>query len=570
MKRQSFLKGSAVLMAMVLVTKLIGMIYKVPLTNMLGGTGMSCYSGAFAIFAPVFAAAAAGVPSAMSRLVSEQLALGRYANAVKIKRAALLIFSAVSIVMSLALILSAHILAAQVIHVPQAKWALIGVSLSLFPAAVMNVERGWAEGIGSMTPTASSEIAETIFKAVFGLALPYKVISAARASFEAYHGCFGHYCADMREAMMTAAPYAAAASALGVSLASFAACIWVFIRTRGLSRRCAREFEHTGLPRDMGLRAACRKLRQFTLPVAMTAVVATLSATADLVTISPQLERAIIRRSEIFEHLGEYGIAAGERSGFVYGSYSGLALMIFGLLPTFTAMLGKSALPTLSTAFARRDKRGMTKCLRSMLLLSAGLSLPGGLGICALAEPILRLFFGGAAAEISVSARPLAILGIGAAFMGVAVPCLTALQACEKQGTAAVISISGAGLKLALNILLIPIPALNISGAALSTAISQAVMCVWALAILLKASHAERSTIKAALTPILPALLCTAAAKLTQDALIPRLGGRFERFGVLISIAIGAIICLISFSLLCISPKNQIKGIFSKKISQTT
>ena len=46
MKRQSFLKGSAVLMAMVLVTKLIGMIYKVPLTNMLGGTGMSCYSGA--------------------------------------------------------------------------------------------------------------------------------------------------------------------------------------------------------------------------------------------------------------------------------------------------------------------------------------------------------------------------------------------------------------------------------------------------------------------------------------------------------------------------------------------
>ena len=129
------------------------------------------------------------------------------------------------------------------------------------------------------------------------------------------------------------------------------------------------------------------------LPVAMTAVVATLSATADLVTISPQLERAISRRSEIFEHLGEYGIAADERAGFVYGSYSGLALMIFGLLPTFTAMLGKSALPTLSTAFARRDKRGMTKCLRSMLLLSAGLSLPGGLGICALAEPILRLFF---------------------------------------------------------------------------------------------------------------------------------------------------------------------------------
>ena len=63
MKKQGFLRGSAVLFIMVAVTKGLGLIYKIPLTAMLGGSGMSCYAGAFAVFTPVFAAAAAGAPN---------------------------------------------------------------------------------------------------------------------------------------------------------------------------------------------------------------------------------------------------------------------------------------------------------------------------------------------------------------------------------------------------------------------------------------------------------------------------------------------------------------------------
>ena len=93
MQRQSFLRGSAVLLIMVFITKSLGLIYKIPLTAMLGGSGMSCYSGAFAVFTPVFALAAAGVPTAVSRVTAEQLALGRYRNVLRYRYAAMLMFS---------------------------------------------------------------------------------------------------------------------------------------------------------------------------------------------------------------------------------------------------------------------------------------------------------------------------------------------------------------------------------------------------------------------------------------------------------------------------------------------
>lgn len=570
LKRQSFLKGSAVLIFMVLVTKIIGMVYKIPLTSMLGGSGMSCYSGAFAVFTPVFAAAAAGVPSAMSRLISEQLAIGSYRNALRIKRTALLIFSAISIILSVALIVSANYLAVNVIHIPQARWAVIGVSFSLFPAAVINIQRGWTEGLGSMTPTAESEITETIFKLIFGLTGPYAVIDFAMKSFEQYHGCFGKYCSDTQEVMLVCAPYAAAASVLGIALASAAASLYLFFRSLKINRTCEREYRNSGLPLSLSHRQASVMLMKFAVPASITAVAATLAGTADLVTITPLLQKAMDSADGLFDFLGAYGIPTGERAGFIYGSYTGLALIIFGLVPTFTAMLGKSILPSLTASCIRGDREEAGKGVRSLLLLSGGLAIPSGLGICVLARPILRLFFAGSPAECAVSAAPLSILGIGVIFMGISLPCLTALQACSRQVAAVGITLFGAVLKLALNIILIPIPEVNICGAALSTTISQAVICIWSVALLIRSADAGKEAVFSLFTPLIPSAMCAFSAALTQQQLANALNGGGDRFGVLISVAVGAIIYLFSIGLLCIMPKNQIGYNFSEKIKKNS
>lgn len=568
MKKQSFIRGSAVLFGMVVVTKGLGLVYKIPLTSMLGGSGMSCYSGAFAVFTPVFAAAAAGAPNAMSRLVSEQLALGGTKNALRIKRTALGLFMVLSLAMSAGLILSAPVLAERVVHIPQAKWAIIAIAPALLPAALMNVHRGWAEGAGSMTPTAFSEIAETAGKLIFGLAGAGMVLRLAERDFFAYHGCFGKYCADLRAARLAAAPYAAAAAALGVSAASLTAFIMMCAVSGRLTREIKTECPDEGLLHPIGRREALGRIVSYAAPAALTAVTATLAGIADIMTIPPCIDRAAERSPQLFSFLGSYGIAPEERPGFVYGSYTGLALTLFGLLPTFTAMLGKCVLPRLSAACARGDRAAAERCVGAVFLPAAAISLSGGLGIAVLSKDLLTLFFAGRTAEIIVTERPLAVLGIAAVFMGIALPCLTALQACGRQKTAVVITLTGTALKLMLNLALIPLPGVDICGAAISTAVSQAVVCAAAVTALVRGTGSGGGCVRKLFSPILPAVLCSCSAYLTQSVVERRFEGVFSRLGVLLSVSVGSIIAAISFGLLCISPKNELFFLFSKKITK--
>ncbi len=568
MKKQGFLKGSAVLMVMVLVTKILGLAYKIPLTAMLGGSGMSCYSGAFAVFTPVFALAAGGVTGAVSSMVSSQLALGRYKNAVRIHRTAYLLFFLIASALSAMLILGSGLLAKDVIHDSKAQLSVIAVALSLPVQALVNVRRGWAEGLGSMNPTAASEITETAAKLLFGLAAPYAVMRYAAGSFAQYHGCFGRYCTDLREAELTAVPYAAAASAAGIAAASLICCLFLFLHTRRASAECAAEFSPYSLSLDISRRRSCGALLSRSMPASLIMLVATLSGVADLTTIAPGLDRAMDADPTLFAFLADSGIAPDERSSFVYGSYTALALMVFGLLPTFTAMLGKSVLPELSSAIARGRKKEVDGVLGSLFLISSGIALPGGLGVCILAKPLLELMFHGSHAEISVSAAPLSVLGIGVIFMGISLPCLTAIQACGKQLPAMLVSLAGIAVKLGLNLLLIPMPRFNICGAAISTVVSQAVVCLGSVYLLVNGSGASREAAAKLRAPVIPALLCSFTAYLTQRLVTERMDGFMYTAGVLVSVAFGAIICLISFALLCISPKYQIFRFFSKKISE--
>ena len=76
MKRQGFLKGSAILLGMVVITKALGLLFKIPLTHILGGTGMGYFSSAFAVFTPIFAIVVSGIPSTIARMTAENYACG--------------------------------------------------------------------------------------------------------------------------------------------------------------------------------------------------------------------------------------------------------------------------------------------------------------------------------------------------------------------------------------------------------------------------------------------------------------------------------------------------------------
>lgn len=568
MKKQGFLRGSAILLGMVLLTKAMGLIYKIPLTHMLGGTGMGYYASAFAVFTPIFAVVVSGIPSTISRMVAENYAFERYRNVRKIRRCALLFFTLISLLTGIIFVLLSRFLSVNVIKEPNAVWALYGIAPSILAATIMSVERGYYEGLKNMVPTAISEIIETLFKLIFGLGFAYLVLNYAKKQFYSTGGCFGVLCRSCDEAISVALPYITGASVLGVSFATCMGSIYIMISGRihgdGITRRM--------LKIDRSTDSAFTLFRNLTanaLPVALATVIATLTNMLDLVTINSCIKRAMLSDSNLFSAYISENLSYDMIPNFVYGSYLGLAVTVFGLIPTLTAMFGKSVLPSLSEGWAKKDTQAVGKSISDMLLITSIIAIPSGIGISTLSKEILEFLFSGRQSEISLAATPLHILGIGVIFQAITIPCFAVLQTIGKPQLPVFISIFGGIIKLLGNLFLISIPSININGAAISTVISEGVICILSTVTTLKTAGIRINIRDTFIKPLFSAVLCGGVARLSFDVMTKLLQGSVNfRFLVVISVILGSIMYFFSLYLLCVLPKNQIKALIFKKIQK--
>ena len=108
MKKQSFLYGSAILILSAVITKIIGALFRIPLANFLGGTGMGYFSCAYGLFMPIYAISVTGLPAAVAKLTAENSALKKYSDIRKIKHVSLVIFSLTGLGSSIIIVLAAY------------------------------------------------------------------------------------------------------------------------------------------------------------------------------------------------------------------------------------------------------------------------------------------------------------------------------------------------------------------------------------------------------------------------------------------------------------------------------
>ena len=539
MKKQGFLKGSAILVGMVVVTKVLGLVYKVPLANILGGTGMGYFSAAFSLFTPVFALAAAGICPAMVKLSAEKAALGRYADLRRQRRTALMVYTITGLTACIGLAVAVWFCKGE----ESVRYALYCLAPSVLFCGVMNVERGYYEGLGNMLPTAFSEIAETVFRLVLGLGLAVYIKKYAEESFAQSGTVLGIVCESASQADQTALPFIAAGAVLGSTLASCLACVGLLLYTM---------FHGDGLTNDMisadqvteSRRFHAKVLMSLSFPIAAAAVVTTLTGMLDMLTLPRCLDFAISRSPQSYGMYAE--IDKSELPNFLYGSYEGLAVMLYGLVPTLTAMLGKSVLPSVTESLARHDKAGLTRDLRRMLTLSATAAIPCGLGISVMSSEILTLLFSGRKLECYAAQQPLMILGISVVGCAIALPCFTVIQALGKPSRVTAIMLVGAIIKLGLNIVLVPIWGLN--GAALSELVRSVFVCAAALVTINKLTGSEIRIIKLCMKPMYAGIMCAISARLFCDML-----SRFdfgEKICAAAGIISGGVVCLAALVLL--------------------
>jgi len=178
---KNFLIQGSILAIAGVITKLIGAFYRIPLLNIIGTEGNGYYSVAFSIYSVALMLTSYSLPLAVSKLVSARVAIGEYKNANKIFRGAMTFALLAGGIVSLLVFFGADFIATTIMHLDMSAYALRVLAPCILIVALLGVLRGFFQGMGSMIPTAISQVIEQIVNAVVSIAGAYLLFNAGRA-----------------------------------------------------------------------------------------------------------------------------------------------------------------------------------------------------------------------------------------------------------------------------------------------------------------------------------------------------------------------------------------------------
>lgn len=521
MKKQGFIKGSLILLVSAVLAKGLGALFKIPLTNMLGGVGMGFFSCAYSLFLPVYALAVTGLSAAVARLTAQSVALEMYKNAQNIRKTAMKLFLAVGFFGMIAIAASAKPFAVYIAKSPDAWIGIILIAPSVLLGCITAVERGYYEGLCNMYPTALSQLAEGIVKVSAGLLL---------CSLASKHS----------ETLITYFPVGtdfravkAAAGILGVTLSSVGSALFFPIM-----RIFLRGENKMGDETLINSHDISRELIKIALPIGISSLVTNFTSIIDLATI--------IGCCRMYKGYHELSLQFGQEDfpQFIYGSFTGLAVTVFNLIPSVTNMLGKGILPSITVAWERNDKKSLQKNSSQALLAAFIMAVPAAVGIGVLSKQILSFLFPMQSDEVAICVEALKYLMPGMVFLCVSFPVFSMLQATGNPSVPLKIMLISSVIKLIGNLTLIK--HMGINGAALSTTLCYGIILLLSLVVYFKITGIK-IPVKPFLSVIYSGIICGISAMLCCDRLTHVIS---ETYTLFISIAVGGCLYLLSMWLL--------------------
>ncbi|MBQ7005147.1 MAG: polysaccharide biosynthesis protein [Clostridia bacterium] len=545
-KKQSLLTGAGILAIATVVVKLIGAIYKIPLTNLIGAEGYGYFTGAYAVYTPLYAISMAGLPVAVAALVSQNVETGRIKDAQRIFAISKKLFLGIGLVCTLLLVAVAYPYS-RLVGAADNYISIIVIAPCVLFCCLMSAYRGYYEGLNNMTPTGVSQVVEAVFKLVIGLAGAYLFMTKALGYYRenAADGVlefFGKTVTDESTALSALYPYAAAVAIFGVTAGSMASWIYLFILYKRKGAGYSRE-ELVNSPEAKSSRELTGKLLRIAIPVAASSVILNLTNIIDDFTIRARLNFALAENGEIIKNMYADALSASQTlesgiSTYLYGVH-GAVINIKNLIPTITLTLGISAIPVISKAWAIKDMKGIRVSTESAMRVAMIIALPAGFGIAALSEPILELLYSSRAEIVPVAAPLLRTYGFAMFLFAIASPLTNILQALGNTKAPIISILAGAAAKLVYNYIVIAKPEINIRGAAGASVLCYVIMAGLNLIQLLHCTHIRLDYVSVFLKPFVAAVACGGTAwgvfKLLTGSI-----GISSKLSCLISIACGA------------------------------
>ncbi len=542
-KGQSFASGAATLMLAAVIVKVIGALFKIPLTRILGGEGMGYYMTAYSVFNPIYALSVAGFPVAVSKLTASAIAKGRRKDRQRIMSVALVLFPLIGLVLFGVIYFAAPFFVV-VVGNQNALKAVQAIAPAVLFCCITSVFRGYYEGSRNMVPTALSQVIEAVVKLCVGLYLAFRCVEGGLASFESTGSVFGLSVADRAEALTVIAPHAAAAAVSGVAISTAAGSLIIALY------HIVQKGEALPGQSSISSGKTAALLLGMALPVSAGALVTNISSLIDLVSVMNRISLAAQNDWEALchSHPGAMlqNMHAERVANFLYGSYTGLAVTIFNLVPALTAAIGTCALPMIAALASQGRLSLLRQQVESVIRVTIIIAMPMGMGICCLSEPILSVIFDSNPIEVAIAARLLRPMGIAAVFVAVSGAVNSMLQAVGRVYVPVKMMLGGAAIKFLINWLLISIPAVNISGAPWGTLSCYLFIMVGGTAVLMRTIDGDIGLFPMFLKPLFASLLCCITARSALGVLLGQYSGRLA---LAISVVCGGAIYLVTLLL---------------------
>ena len=444
-KGQNYMHGAAILAVGVVIMKILGFIYKIPLGNILGDEGFSMFTSAYNIYYVFFTLATAGLPVALSRLVAEADANGRARQEEKTFRVALVTFFVIGVVFALILWCFPNWLADNYLENPDAALSIRAMAPSILLVCLVSAYRGYCQGNGNMLPTTVDEVLEVLFKVISGLILASVIMN-----------------------MGLGKPAASAGAIFGVSIGSVVSLLYMVVYKRRNYNILAAPYTggraYNDIPEDDddvdSALTIVRRILTIGIPIAFGACIMALLNSVDSKLCMNRLQTAA-------------GFSYYEAK-VLYGVY-GKAMTLFNLPAAFITPLTISIVPAISGAYARGNRAEAMKTAEDAMRISAAIALPMGVGLAVMSKPIMNLLY-----PNSNAAGPglLSIMGIASFFVCLVLMENAVLQASGKEKLTMLTLISGGVIKIVVNWFLVAQRGINIYGAPIGTLVSYFIMAV--------------------------------------------------------------------------------------------
>lgn len=468
-----FFSGVFILTVANIVNKVLGVFMKVPLQRIVGSEGMGYFYQAYTVYTCLFMISTTGLPTAVSLLISEARARGKKLEAKRIYNVTLALFAVVGIIGTVIMMLGADAFSVMT-ESPNARMSIIFLGPTMFFICITSALRGYFQGYQHMTPTAISQLIETVMKVVVG------IIFALWAKDQGY-----------------GIEYVAAYAILGVTVGVALGMVFLlFSKWFFREEKYDEEYYIEGMVETVSpCRSILKRLVVIAVPITISASMLSLTEMIDLVILMDRL--VSIGHNE-------------ETANTLYGAWKSCVVPLFDLPPALIYPISYSLIPMIKATITQGDEKRTSLFMHTSLRISSIMAVPCALGMSVMAHPIIRMLFGKEDADMG--APLLTILAPAIFFVCLLSVTNALLQASGYERKPIISMVAGAIVKLVLTYILVGISEIGMNGVPISTFFCYLTVSVFNVYFLVKYVHIKLDFGRMFVKPVIAGAACAVSA----------------------------------------------------------